>query len=138
MPNRLSEELKILEGVAPQDIATADVTGPYHDVTEARKITGVLITGTIADTQVVTIELLQATDSAGTSSKSLKGPKTVTASGAEKLKAVIEAEITDMDMNNDFTHVAVKVTSDDPAATPPNGAAVLLLGGLRYSQPAAT
>jgi hypothetical protein len=76
---------------------------------------------------------MQATDAAGTGAKALGTVVTAIApTGGGSLFVQAEARATDMDINNGFTHVAVTVGSDDPNATPPTGAAVLIFGDLAF------
>jgi len=126
----LTEQIDVVAAVAPQDIGTADVTGAYVAVGNYRIILATLITEALTDTKLATVELLQATDSSGTGAKALVSAVTSVADGAVAVIAEVGADIDDLDSNNDFAFVAVKVTCDEAGKL---GAATLALGGKRYS-----
>ena len=126
---KLGEKSKFLFGLANADITT-DRTGVYSPVAGFRLLRGLLIANTVADTKVVTIELLQATDSSGTGSKALKAAVTFTSDGGETLIATVDALVEEMDIANGFNHVAVKVTSNNASAV--IGCAALELGDPRH------
>jgi len=132
MNNKISEELSILEGVISEDIDTADLTSSYYPVADARRIAAKIFTKTVvAQTKKITIQLLQATAAAGTGSKNLGSVvESIAPTGGSKLNALVEAQVSDMDINGGFNHVAVKVGSDNGAAV--IAGCVLLLGDKRY------
>lgn len=125
---KLSQVLMGVIGVVNTDITT-DRTGDYHDVSGARRLLGQLVTGTVADGSNATIQLMQAKDASGTDAKELTSAVEAVSSGGEELLVEVDAEVAAMD--TDFTHVAVKVTSNNGTAVP--GAAVLNMGDLRFS-----
>lgn len=133
MGNKISEAIDILEGVISEDIDTADVTGPYASVKNARKITAKFFTKTVVTaTKVVTLKLMQAKDVGGTDAKQLGATVTVTSpAGGSKLSGIIEKDIGDLDINNGFTHVAVELGSDEGSAV--IAGALLMLGDRRFS-----
>jgi hypothetical protein len=126
---KLSELIRIDQAIAPVDIDT-DRTSNYFSMANYRQALAVLTTAALADTKNATIQLLQATNSAGAGSKALSSVVTDIASGSEALTIQVEAKAEDMDLANGFTHIAVKVTTDNGAAV--NGAAVLIRGDGRY------
>lgn len=128
---QLKEVLLPVQAVAPQDIGTADVTGSYLPMTDANRMLAVLTTAALAAGQTATIELLQATDAAGTGAKELK-PVVTGTSTAEVLAvtAQVEAISDDFDTNNDFAFFAVKVTCSEAGKL---GSAISIKGDLRYS-----
>jgi len=128
---KISEELDVVAAIDPQDIGTADVTGGYVAVGDYRKIQATLITESLTAASTATVELLQATDVSGTASKALKAAVTGTAPvGNGVVKVQVEAAVEEMDSNNDFSYVAVKVTCSEAGKI---GAATLALGDKRYS-----
>jgi len=128
---KLSERSRLVVGVINADIATADRTGAYYDVSGARKIRATLFTSTVAQTKVATIELLQAKDSSGTDAKELVAPVTATApTGGSVLAPSVECDVDALDADGGFTYVAVKVTSNGTSIV---GCAALELGDLRYN-----
>jgi citrate lyase synthetase len=130
---KISERVQVKEAITPQDIATADVTSAYYDLQGIGQVMVVITTGTIAETKKVTVQLMQAKDDQGTDAKTLgDAVELVAGNGGEKLFITTEANAASLDLANGFSHIAVKVGSDDPAATPPDGAAVLIFGDLSF------
>lgn len=131
MPERISEAIDINLGNIAADISTADLTSPYYSVKNARKITAKVFGLALADGEVVEIQLKQATDSSGTGAKVLGSKVTVAngTGGAANVEAVVEAEVTDMDINGGFDHVAATIGSDGTSIV---GGSVILLGDKRY------
>lgn len=130
MNRKISEMIRTLLGVLNADITT-DRTGAYHDVSGSNRILARLDTGAVAAASNATIQLLQATDDAGTGAKALSAVVTAVSAAGEALAVEVEAQTEDMDTNNGYTHVAVQVTSDN--ATAVVGSAVLLLAGNRFN-----
>lgn len=133
MPMKISERVLIKEAVPPQDIATADVTSAYYSMKGVGRVLAALTTATIAEGRNATVQLMQAKDDQGTDAKALGDLVTVTAGvGGENLLVTAEATAAEMDHANGYTHVAVRVGSDDPNAAPPDGAAILIFGDLSF------
>lgn len=131
MMNKLAEELTVVQAIAPQDIGTADVTGLYISMSGATKALVVLTTASLTAEKVATIELLQATSAAGANAKALKAAVTGTApTGNGVVTAQVEVDADEFDTNNGFAYFAAKATCNEDAKV---GAAVAILGGLRYS-----
>ena len=123
--------MDVVAAIDPQDIGTADVTGSYVAVGDYRGIMGTLITASLTQGKIATIELLQATSAAGAGSKALKAAVSATApTGGGVVKAEVEARVDELDSNSGFAYVAVKVTCDEDGKV---GAATLALGDKRYS-----
>jgi len=131
MPMKISERIQIKEAVTPQDIATADVTSVYYDMKGIGRVAAALTTGTIAEGKKATVQLMQAKDDQGTGAKVL-GDAVEVLAGTGGAELLVIAEATAAEMDDDFTHIAVKVGSDDPNATPPEGAAILIFGDLSF------
>lgn len=129
--NKLTEELTVVQAIAPQDIGTADVTGSYIDMSGCNRVLVVLTTASLTAAKVATIELLQATSSAGAGAKALVAAVTGTApTGNGAVTVQVEVMADDFDTNNGFRYFAAKATCDEDAKV---GAAVAIKGGLRYS-----
>lgn len=127
----LTEEIDVVLGVTPQDIGTADVTGAYVAVGSYTKVLATLITASLTAAETATVELLQATSSAGAGAKALAAAVTATAPvGNGVVIAEVGASVDSLDSNNGFAFIAVKVTCSEAAKV---GAATLALGGKRYS-----
>lgn len=131
MNRKISELIRTLLGVLNADIAAADRTGAYHDVSGANRIMARLDTGAVGAGNNATIQLLQAKDDAGTGAKALSAAVSKVSAAGGVLAVEVEAKTEDMDTNNGFTHVAVQVGSDN--ATAVIGSAVLLLAGNRFN-----
>lgn len=128
--NKLAEELTVKQAIAPQDIGTADVTGGYLEMVGNRLLV-VLTTASLTAGKIATIELLQATSSAGANAKALKAAVTGTApTGNGAVTVQVEVLGDEFDTNNGFKYVAAKATCDEDAKV---GAALAIFGGLRYS-----
>jgi len=128
---KMDEELEVIQGVSPQDIGTADVTGSYLPMSGADQILATLTTASLTATKIATIELLQATDSSGTGAKALATAVTGTApTGNGEVTVSVGVKSDDFDTNNDFAFYAVKVTCDEATKV---GAATVARGYLRYS-----
>lgn len=129
--NKLAEKLSVVQAIAPQDIGTADVTGSYISMTGCNRVLAVLITASLTAGKVATIELLQATSSAGANAKALKASVTGTAPvGNGAVTVQVEVLGDEFDTNNGFAYFAVKATCNEDAKV---GAAVAIKGDLRYS-----
>ena len=129
--NLMNEELEVVQGVAPQDIGTADVTGSYLAIDGADQILATLTTASLLAASTATIELLQATDSSGTGAKALATAVTGTApTGNGEVTISVGVKSDDFDTNNDFAYYAVKVTCSVSTTL---GGATVARGHLRYS-----
>src|SRR4051812_9353334 len=83
--NLLSEGVKIDVGVASQALNNSNVTGRYFSMRGFNRALVVLNGGALAASKTTTVELLQATDEAGTGSKGI--PST----GAQAATAMVTA-----------------------------------------------
>ncbi|ULQ45865.1 hypothetical protein JN531_012215 [Flagellatimonas centrodinii] len=131
MSHKISEALSFALGGVSADISTPYTTPAYVDMSGARRVLAHCVTGTIAQTETLTVQLVQATDAGGTASKALGDPVVVTApTGGAALSGVAEAMAEDMDLANGFTHVGATVTASD--GTVVAGVSVVR-GDLRFS-----
>ena len=71
MKQRITEEIKVDIGLASQALNNSNATGKYHPIKDYPKIAAVLSGGAMAATKTSKIELLQASDNAGTASKGI-------------------------------------------------------------------
>lgn len=67
----LYEDAKIDIGLLSQALNNTNATGPYYTLKNARRVLAVLNAGAMAATKTTKVELLQATDAAGTGSKGI-------------------------------------------------------------------
>lgn|GEM_PF-2474393 len=135
---RLSEQMKIDNAVESQNLGAASTTSAYFDMSEYRKALAILNSGALANGSLVSLELMQAQDSSGTGAKSVNdldgNPIVVeytnsTGASVPSVELFAEVQAAIMDTNNGFTHLAVKVTSDDAAS---QVAVDLLRGDARF------
>lgn len=132
MNNKLSESLKIY-GEGSADIDTSDLTSAvYRDVAGAGRILVQAETVTnLTVGKILTLQLKQAKDSAGTDAKNLGDAVTFTAAGTEVGKVVAEKVASNLDSENGFTHVGFTVGTDLGSAV--IASIVTILGELAYS-----
>lgn len=116
-------------GIAAQDVSTADVTGPWYSMQGFNRVLASAVTSVLADTDEVVVTLQQATDDEGTDAKDLGATVTFTATSADA--ALVQAEAMASDLDDGFTHVAVKIGAT-PAAGTTDAAAVLVRGDGSY------
>lgn len=129
---QLTEVIASDIGVSPQDIATADVTGPWYPAAMYRRFLAAAVANQVDTTKVLTVQLMQATDNSGTGAKALSAVVSVAAAGTQDLEAAVSAHVHELDLAGGFDHVAVKLTCD--SATAKDGAAVLLRTDGRFSE----
>ena len=128
---KFTEMVDRKHGVVNADITTDRTESVYYPAANFRKIIGVLVTGSVADTKKAGVQLLQAKDATGTDAKDLGTAVEVVASGAQELIVTQEADAAAMDKANGFTYAGIKVSSDNGSAV--IGAAALLLAEPRYA-----
>jgi len=127
---KMNEELEVVQGVEPQDVGTADVTGDYLAMDGADQILATFTTEALTTGKIGTVELLQATDSSGTGAKALATAVSGTSVDSGAVTVSVGVKSDDFDTNNDFAFYAVKVTIDEAGKL---GAATVARGHLRYS-----
>lgn len=133
MNEKIFDKLKVDQAIAPQDVTT-DRTSSYFPVADYGWVAAIVTTDAVAQTKVVTIQLLKAINANGDSPAAWSSVVTETApTGGSTLTAKVEKDVDDI--GDGYTHVAVKVTSDDTGNAV--GAAVLLRGSPRYAPPLA-
>lgn len=130
MTMKLTEALAIDCIVPPQDVGTADVTGSWIDVSKCGRFVVLAKAGAVTAAKVLTVQLRQAKDAAGTGAKDLGTPVTaVGVGGAAPPDVEIEKTPFDLDGANDFTHVTAVLGIDENAKL---GAAYVVRGERRY------
>jgi len=130
MPKKLTEALAFDCIVAPQDVGTADVTGAWTTVADAKRFVVLAKAGAVTAAKILTVQLRQAQDAAGTGAKDLGTPVTsVGVGGAAPPDVEIEHYAADLDSKNGFTFVTAVLGIDENAKL---GAAYLVRGDRRY------
>lgn len=130
MTRKLTEELAFDCILPPQDVGTADVTGTFVDVSNCDRFAVLAKAGAVTAAKILTVQLRQAKDAAGTAAKDLGLPVTsVGAGGNAPADVEIEKLCSDLDGANGFTHVTAVLGIDENAKL---GAAYLVRGDRRY------
>ncbi len=130
MTMKLTEALAFDVIVAPQDVGTADVTGSWIDVSNCKRFVVLAKAGAVTAAKVLTVQLRQAKDAAGTGAKDLGAPVTAVGAGGNPPTDVeIERYSGDLDATNGFTHVTAVLGIDENAKL---GAAYVVRGDRRY------
>lgn len=129
---KLGEVLNVDVLIDAADIDTADVTSTvFVDASLARKFYAKAQTQTsLTVNKVLTLTLMQATDAAGTGAKAIGTAATFTATGTAKASVAAECSADDLDNENGFTFVGVKVGTDLGSAVA--GSVVLVSGSKRF------
>jgi hypothetical protein len=130
MPRKLTEALAFDCLIAPQDVGTADVTGAFVDVADAKRFVVLAKAGAVTAGKTLTVQLRQAKDAAGTDAKDLGTPVTaVGAGGNAPADVAIERDAAELDGVSGFTFVTAVLGVDEDAKL---GAAYLVRGERRY------
>ena len=130
MTMKLTEALAFDCLVAPQDVGTADITGTFVDVSDCKRFVVLAKAGAVTAAKILTVQLRQAKDAAGTAAKNLGAAVTsVGAGGNPPADVEIEKDAGDLDATNGFTHVTAVLGIDENAKL---GAAYLVRGDRRY------
>ena len=123
-----SEACAILGTIDPDAYGAATTVSDYADMGSFESVMFILSVGTMATGAILDAVVQQATDSSGTGAKTLGTSKAITQlteAGTDSDKQVIiNVRAEDLDMDNDFTHVALSVTG----ATAASDYGVLVLG----------
>lgn len=127
--NKFSELANAVAGVGHADITTARTSTVFASVAKYRRLVGIGACATLAAGKKLTVQLMQATDAAGTGAKVLGTAKTGAALEQEVMQ---DANVSDMDIAGGFTFVAIKVQSDNGATHAGGGVVVMDMG--RYSE----
>lgn len=127
MSSQPSERVAVL-GVIDPDANTANTyTTDYGDATLFGSMMAIGFAGTLGSSATLDCKLVQATDSSGTGSKDItsKAAVQLTAAGTDSDKQiVVNCRADDLDVANNFTHVALVMV----VAVATSDAAGVLLG----------
>src|SRR5437870_7001960 len=106
MPKKLTEALAFDCIVAPQDVGTADVTGAWTSVADAKRFVVLAKAGAVTAAKILTVQLRQAKDAAGTGAKDLGTPVTAAGAGGNPPAVVVIEKIgADLHTAKRYTHV---------------------------------
>lgn len=133
-----SEKIAVLGTIDPDAYAgSPDTTevSDYVDIGLAESIQFILLVGDIGSGATIDAVVQQATDSAGTGAKALSPSKTITqltqAGGDSNKQVVINVRGEELDLDNNFDHVAVSVTITGSAGS--DFGALVLGHNVRYN-----
>lgn len=116
MSTQLTERSVLKVAIVNADIVT-DRTSAWFDAKGFRRFRAAALSGSVASTKVATLQILQAQDSSGTGAKALSALASHTGSGGGTPAILeVEAKQESMDADGGFTHIAVRLTSDNSAA----------------------
>jgi len=132
-PNELVSEGVAVGGVIDPDVTVAStVVSDYMDMGNFENAMAIILAGTLGSSATLNAKLVQATDSGGTGSKDITG-KAITAltqAGTDSDKqAIINCRAEELDLANDFDHVAISMTV---AVATSDACAILLGTNARY------
>lgn len=121
-----SETAAVLGTIDPDAIAASTVVSDYVSLADFDRLMAVIMAGTLGAGATLDAKLVQASDAVGTGSKDIAGKaitQLVKATDDDK-QAVINCRAEELDVDNEFTHVAVSMT----IANATSDAGALLLG----------
>lgn len=123
-----SEACAVLGGIDPDAYTAATTVTDYADMGAFESVMFVLQVGTMATNATLDAVVQQATDSSGTGAKNLATSKAITqltqAGSDSDKQVIINVRAEELDLANDFNHVALSVTG----ATAASDYGVLILG----------
>ena len=109
-----SEQIAVLGTIDPDAYGASTEVSDYVNMANFEQVLVVLAVGDIVSTGTIDAVIKQATDSSGTSAKNLTTSKAITQltqAGSDSNKQVVmSVRREDLDLANDFDHVAVSVT----------------------------
>lgn len=131
---RLSEGLALVGTLDPVAVVDTELFTDWVDVSEFKKVLCIALLGGWA-AETIDVVLYQATDGSGTGAKTLKAATQLAAHATnnDNTQLMIEADNTDLDVANSFTHVRAGIVS---GSTSGGTGALLILGGHAYNGPA--
>ena len=122
----LSSEVAAVIGTVDPDVLTAAAhTSDYVSAADFESIMAIVMAGVLGTAATVDAKLVQATDSSGTGSKDITGKaitQLVKATDDGK-QAIINCRAEELDLVNNFTHVALTITVGTASS---DGAGILL------------
>lgn len=132
---RPSDRAAVVGVVDPASLSATTHDTDWVDMGQFERLLGIVLVGQTGENATVDVAVLQATDSGGSDAKALVPAKAATqldaAASPQPNNQQIIVNITgeELDRENDFTHVALRVTVGTAATL---GAAVLLGLDPRY------
>src|ERR1043165_6631117 len=93
MPKKLTEAMQFDCIVPPQDVGTADVTGTWTNVSDCKRFVVLAKAGAVTAAKILTVQLRQAKDAAGTGAKDLGAPVTSVGAGGEPPRGRRDREV---------------------------------------------
>lgn len=111
--NLPSEDVAVGGVIDPDAYAASAYTSDYIDMGLYQRAMGILLVGDFVATGLADASLVQATDSSGTGVKAITGKSItqLTAAGSDDNKqAILNVRSEELDVDNGFTHVALKIT----------------------------
>lgn len=134
--SKFTEGAKTTIGITPaEDIDTAAVdsaSGQFVSMQDYRRVVAVGAAEGPGAGKTLTVTLLQATDATGAGKKVLGTAATAEATASEALTAVAEASASDLDVDNGFYFVGMRVKTDKGSAV--DGGGVLIRDKGRFSE----
>jgi len=132
-PNELASEGVAVGAVIDPDVLTATAfTSTWMSMEVFENAMAIVMAGTLGSSATLDAKLLQATDASGTGSKDITGKAItqLTQAGTDSDKqAIINCRAEELDLDNDFDHIAISLTV---AVATSDACAVLLGLNARY------
>lgn len=128
-----SDQVAVVGTIDPDAYTANTYVSDYADMSKFHSVMAVVMAGTLGSTGTLDAKLVQATASDGTGSKDITGKSItqLTQAGTDADKqAVINCFAHELDIANNFTHVAISMTT---AVATSDAGAVLLGMAPRYA-----
>ena len=126
--NRLpSEKVAIGATIDPDATVASTVVSDYMSMADFESAMAIIMAGTLGSSATLDAKLVQATDSSGTGVKDITGKAItqLTQAGTDSDKqAIINCRAEELDIANDFNHIAISLT----VATATSDVSAILLG----------
>ena len=126
--NRLpSEKVAIGATIDPDATVASTVVSDYMSMADFESAMAIIMAGTLGASATLDAKLVQATDSSGTGVKDITGKAItqLTQAGTDSDKqAIINCRAEELDIANDFNHIAISLT----VATATSDVSAILLG----------
>jgi len=126
--NQKGSETAAVVGTIDPDVLTATAhTSDWVSMADFERISAIVMAGTLGSSATLDAKLQQATDASGTDAKDISGKAItqLTQAGSDSDKqAIINCSAEELDLENDFTHVALVIT----VATASSDGAGLIMG----------
>lgn len=136
MPGTFLETHRHSVAVASQALGSPSIVGTYAEFPNCRRLICILAIDEVLRGSTITVQLLQATDSAGTGAKALGSAVTVTVptdgespTTSIAYTAAAEARMEELDQANSFSFIAAQV---DCSVAGTVGAAIWIQAVMRH------